>query len=127
MIEMGSISSTEWEAYNKEFFQLKDSLEDIDLFILLKCELQENINRIKKRGRSYDEAKDTSYLISLEQKYHQFQKFVKTQMPKCRVLEIDTTCMTPVEVLHLLENYIFSKFVSDMQPRTLKGKFGIKC
>jgi deoxyadenosine/deoxycytidine kinase len=124
---MGSISSSEWTLYNKEFNAMKDSLEEIDLFILLKCELQENISRIKKRGRSYDEAKDTSYLISLEQKYMKFQKFVKEQMPNCRVLEIDTTCMTPVEVLHLLENYIFSKYVSDMQPRSLTGKFGIKC
>ena len=124
---MGSISTSEWSQYNQKFDDLKDSLEEIDLFILLKCELQENINRIKKRGRSYDEAKDTSYIISLEQKYMKFQKFVKEQMPNCRVLEIDTTCMTPVDVLHKLENYIFSKFVSDMQPRSLNGKFGIKC
>ena len=27
---MGSISSSEWESYNKEFYQLKDSLEEID-------------------------------------------------------------------------------------------------
>ena len=97
------------------------------MFILLKCELQENISRIQKRDRSYDESKDVSYLVSLEKKYLLFSKFVKEQLPNSSVLEIDTTCMTPVEVLHLLENYIFSKFVSPNSTNSSTGKFGIKC
>ena len=130
MLEMGSISSGEWDQYNKEFKGLKGALADIDLFILLKCELQENIARIRKRDRSYDESKDVGYLVSLEQKYLQFQKFVKQQVPSCRVLEIDTTCMTPVEVLHVLENYIFSKFIegdTSGKPSEPSKNLRIKC
>lgn len=95
---------------------------------MLKCELTENIDRIKKRGRSYNEAKDISYLKSLEQKYHLFQNYVKKEIPKCKVLEIDTTCMTPVEVLHQLENYIFSEFVSiNLTKKHESNDLGIKC
>lgn len=124
---MGSISASEWKEYNREFVGLQNHLAEIDLFILLKCEMQENISRIQKRNRSYDESKDVSYLVSLEQKYLQFEKFVKDQLPKCKVVEIDTTCMTPVEVVHKLENYIFNQFVSNSDPKGTSGKFGIKC
>lgn len=124
---MGSMSESEWAEYNQQFLGLRNSLAEIDLFILLKCEMQENISRIQKRNRSYDESKDVGYLASLEQKYFQFEKFVKEQIPKCKVVEIDTTCMTPVEVVHKLENYIFSQFVSNSTPTSTSGKFGIKC
>ena len=57
-----------------------------------------------------------------------FQSFVKEQIPGCKVLEIDTTCMTPVEVLHQIENYIFSRFVDEsLQKKKIKDSFEIKC
>ena len=53
---------------------------------------------------------------------------MKEQIPGCRVLEIDTTCMTPVEVLHQIENYIFSEFVDEsLNKKKIQENFSIKC
>ena len=124
---MGSISNSEWEEYNKEFYKYKNEVEDIDLFIFLKCELQENIRRIKTRNRSYDESKETNYLLKLDEKYKSFKQYVRKELPMCEVFEVDTTCMTPIEVLYQIEKFIFARFVEDqIGTELMKQKSDVK-
>lgn len=108
---MGAISELEWDQYNSQFELGRKDLSEIDLFILIKCELHENVRRIKMRNRAYDESKEIDYLVSLNNQYKLFKEYVKEQQPNCHIFEIDSTCMTPIEVLYAVENFIFEKYV----------------
>ena len=110
---MGAISEKEWDQYNCEFEKGREHLKEIDLFILIKCELQENVRRIKLRNRGYDESKEIDYLISLNNQYKLFKDYVKEQQPNCQIFEIDSTCMTPIEVMFAVENYIFETYIKE--------------
>lgn len=107
---MGAISNSEWVEYNEVFFAIEKKVSDIDYFIFLKCSIDENIKRIQKRNRNFDESKMMDYLKTLDEKYKYFKLFVNESLPHSKIFEIDTSDLSPEQVLAQVEHFIFSEF-----------------
>lgn len=104
---MGAISNSEWAEYNKVFLSIEKKVSDINYFIFLKCSIDENIRRIQKRNRNFDESKMMDYLRTLDEKYKYFKLFVNESLPNSKIFEIDTSNLSPEQVLAHVEQFIF--------------------
>lgn len=67
--QAGNIDARDWQMYADLYETLKKELRPPDLMIYLRCPLKTLVQRIKKRGRSFEQNIPRSYLASLEKLY----------------------------------------------------------
>lgn len=83
----GLIDDRDWATYTDLYQTLRTSLRPPDLMIYLRCPMRVLRQRIRERGRSYEQSIPTAYLQSLERLYEEwFERF--SLSPKL-VLETD--------------------------------------
>jgi deoxyadenosine/deoxycytidine kinase len=72
----GTIDDRDWATYQELYTTLRDELRPPDLLIFLRCPVKVIQQRIKRRGRSFEQGVPTSYLKSLDRLYTEwFQSY----------------------------------------------------
>lgn len=68
----GYIDARDWTMYQDLYTTLRAEIRPPDLLIYLRCPLKTLLKRIKKRGRSFEQAIPREYLASLEVLYEEW-------------------------------------------------------
>jgi deoxyadenosine/deoxycytidine kinase len=72
----GTIDERDWKTYIELYTTLRDELRPPDLLIFLRCPVRVLQQRIRKRGRSFEQGVARSYLKALDQLYTEwFQSY----------------------------------------------------
>jgi deoxyadenosine/deoxycytidine kinase len=91
----GTIDERDWKTYTELYTTLRDELRPPDLLIFLRCPVKVIQQRIKRRGRAFEQGVPTSYLKALDRLYTEwFQSY--RQSP---TLVIDTDRLDYVQNL----------------------------
>ncbi len=69
LYEMGHISDREWQTYSGLFHNMCQFLRKPDLIIYLKASVKTLLDRIKRRGRDFEQGIDPEYLRRLNRFY----------------------------------------------------------
>lgn len=83
----GNIDERDWRMYEDLYGTLKKELRPPDLMIYLRCPLKTLVQRIKKRGRSFEQNIPKSYLAALEELYEAW--FDSYKLSPTLVIETD--------------------------------------
>ena len=82
-----NLSDDEFRLFMQVFSIIESSLPKPDLLVYLFLPIEQLQANIKKRGRSYEQTIEDTYLINIEKSYFRFMK----QNKKLRTLVIDTS------------------------------------
>ena len=85
--DMNILTNDEYDTYKKLYDNICNLLPEVSLYVYFKCDLIEELRRIKQRGREFELSIDYEFLHNLQIKYEQY---VST-LPKDKLLIIDTT------------------------------------
>jgi deoxyadenosine/deoxycytidine kinase len=85
--EMGILTKDEYNTYKKLYDNICHNISKIDLYVYFKCDLSVELDRIKNRGRVFEQNLDLDFLYKLQLKY---DEYVAT-LPKDKLIIIDTT------------------------------------
>ena len=76
--EMGNLSDRDWDNYLGLFVSMSSFLKKPDLVVYLRASTDTLLNRIKSRGRDYEQSIDPEYLHSLNIAYDKWINTVTT-------------------------------------------------
>lgn len=82
-----TLRGAERDAFEKAYQVLAIQVPTPDLIVHLHAPIDVLVDRIKHRGRSYEEGIDVEYLSSLDRAYREHFE----EMPESRLVQIDTT------------------------------------
>ena len=85
--EKGFIDDRDWATYQDLYSTLRKEIQPPDLMIYLRCPLKTLTQRIKKRGRAFEQKIPKSYLASLETLYEAW--FARYTESETLVVETD--------------------------------------
>ena len=68
----GHIDDRDWRMYEELYRTLRDEIQKPDLMIYLRCPLKTLVQRIRKRGRAFEQRIPRKYLAALEQLYEEW-------------------------------------------------------
>lgn len=85
--EAGHLDDRDWAMYQELYLTLRDEIRPPDLMIYLRCPIKTLVQRIKKRGRSFEQEIPRSYLVSLEKLYEAW--FERYRESEAIVIETD--------------------------------------
>lgn len=85
--QRGHLSDRDWEMYQDLYRTLCREIRPPDLMIYLRCPAKVLAQRIKKRGRSFEQSIPRSYLAALEELYEGW--FSRYRASECIVIETD--------------------------------------
>lgn len=87
LYEMGYMDRRDWENYKELFGIMIPYLEEPDLIIYLRAEVDTLVERIRNRGRSFEKSIDVSYLARLNELY---ESWIEKAKKEFNVLVVDT-------------------------------------
>jgi deoxyadenosine/deoxycytidine kinase len=93
-----NLKEDEFGLYTKLFHIINDSLPKPDLFVYLYHDIERLQQNIRKRGRTYEQKIEDSYLIKIQVAYFDFFK----QLPDLRIVVID---VNDVDYVNSMEDY----------------------
>ncbi len=99
LLEKNILSLDEFKLYKQFYNLIIQSLPKIDYYIYLKCNLEEQLERIKKRNRLYEKNINREFLIELNKHYDLYLK----KIPKDKLWIVDTS--SPFLIEDFLENF----------------------
>ncbi len=78
--EKGLIDDRDWVMYQDLYSTLRKEIRPPDLMIYLRCPIKTLTQRIKKRGRSFEQQIPKSYLVSLDKLYEAwFERYAESE------------------------------------------------
>lgn len=107
--DLGILTDDEYNIYKKMYDNICSLLPKNDLYVYFKCELSEELRRIKVRGRTFEKEIDYEFIYKLSLKY---EEFVRT-LPQEKLIIVDTTNGYVLDdLIKLIEEKINEKFVT---------------
>ena len=85
--DLGILTADEYNTYVTLYENICNNISKLDLYVYFKCDLAVELERIKSRGRVFEQNLDFEFLYKLQEKY---DEYVNT-LPKDKLLIIDTT------------------------------------
>ncbi|HEY4119690.1 MAG TPA: deoxynucleoside kinase, partial [Byssovorax sp.] len=85
--QKGYLDERDYATYRDLYLTLRAEIRPPDLMIYLRCPLKTLVQRVRKRGRSFERALPRAYLASLEQLYEAW--FAAYDLSPSLVLETD--------------------------------------
>jgi deoxyadenosine/deoxycytidine kinase len=85
--EAGHLGDRDWGMYQDLYLTLREEIRPPDLMIYLRCPLKTLVQRIRKRGRSFERQIPKTYLASLERLYEAW--FARYDASPSLVIETD--------------------------------------
>jgi len=78
---MGMMSELEWKVYQDIYRNLVEHVIPPHLMIYLRCSIETAVERLKKRGRRYEQEVDVNYWESIRKLYEElFQKYNESML-----------------------------------------------
>ena len=107
--DLGILSLEEYATYKKIYNNICNLLPEVTLYVYFKCELSEELRRIKERGRKFEQSIDYEFIYKLSLKYEEFVK----SLPQDKVIVLDTTNgYDLLEFIQKIEEKINIKFTA---------------
>lgn len=85
--EAGYIDDRDWRTYQDLYLTLRQEIRPPDLMIYLRCPLKTLVQRIRRRGRAFEQKIPRAYLASLERLYEAW--YARYDLSPTLVVETD--------------------------------------
>ena len=93
--KLGILSSDEYSTYKKLYHAFLESTPEIDLYVYFSCNIHTQLERIRKRGRTFEQQLSEEFLAALNQEYKDYLE----SLPAEKLLRIDTDKPLDYEML----------------------------
>ena len=94
--EYGILSDDEYKEYKKMYENVIKICPKTDLYVYFKCDIDIQIERMKKRNRNFEQTVDKQFLIDLNKKYEEYV----SSIPQDKLIVIETNEQIDIKQLY---------------------------